>query len=520
MINNLQEQRKDTKNGVENLTNRSNTSPLQILDEGVLIREKSLIGRLLNYPNEFSKIPSCTLLHFTNRTYRDVFQAVQSVALLGNDFDGSMVLKELHITEKNEAKKLCIELLQIPFSGATSVQIFDKLHQDFIKRKAALMTKDLLQSIEASHEKLETLLTDFSYNFKTLSGSSDVFAPFTMTFDYVPTEAAEVATFQDETILRKGNILTVISGEGFGKSRLMSTIISSRYSDCDSFGFNLRLPDNELIIHIDTEQERNEVFNSMQRIEKRTGNPQNLKNGSKIRNYILQSFVTIPTILEKRNWLFNTIEKYNTNIGVLILDGLTDFISDVNNLSESQDLLARLNSYMSSYNFAIITTIHKNSNDDNGKARGHIGSELLRKSGAVLQLAKTQNTHQFFDDLEHEQVRTLTNDFRHGKNRFGSDKLSSYFAWNGKERMFTSCDISGVAQKTASYQQKMQNTFYQTFEVLKSDSAGYSDLLTKYVQISGKAESTAKRHITDATKKEILIKSDNGLYSLKDQTPF
>jgi hypothetical protein len=86
--------------------------------------------------------------------------------------------------------------------------------------------------------------------------------------------------------------------------------------------------------------------------------------------------------------------------------------------------------------------------------------------------------------------------------------------------MFTSCDISGVAQKTASYQQKMQNTFYQTFEVLKSDSAGYSDLLTKYVQISGKAESTAKRHITDATKKEILIKSDNGLYSLKDQTPF
>lgn len=504
-----------------NQRNKNNNSVAQneSLNLAILAREKQILGIILETPSQFKKIPLCSPSHFSNNQYREIFKAIQAVAILDNSTDLPNVATELNARQKSDLIPTLISISDKSYLGYSIEKTFESLHKDFVKNRAKEMTKALLKSLDNPNDDLQTLLTDFNYNTKTLSGSADVFAPFTMTFDYVPTETAEVATFNSETVLRLGNILTVISGEGFGKSRLMSTIVSSRYnSDSDTFGFNLHLQDNDLIVHIDTEQERNEVFKGMQRIEQRTGNPQHLRNGSKIRNYVLQSFVTIPTIKEKRNWLFNTIEKFGQNIGLLILDGVTDFVSDVNNLQESQDFLARLTSYMNSYNFAVIATIHKNSNDDNGKARGHIGSELLRKSGAVLQLAKTQNTHQFFDDLEHEQVRTLTTDFRHGKNRFGSDKLSSYFAWNDRERMFTSCDLSDVAPKTASYQQKLVTVLNQVFE--NDLNLGYSDLLTKYVELSGKAESTAKRHISDATKKEILVKSDNGLYSLKDKVPF
>ena len=508
-----------TATGLPKTQSKDITKNLVIQTGITLEREKMLLGIILETPNQYKKIPLCTPHHFTDSNYIAIFKAIQNLSLQSIEPNLPNVAQELNATGKNDSISILININDKSYLGHSIEGVFKDLHLDYTKRHASTLVKNLLNNIETSQEDLQTVVTDFNHKFKTLNGSNDAFAPFEMTFDYVPTQEAEVITFHDETVLRKGNLMTIISGEGFGKSRLMSTIISSRYnSDCDSFGINLHLEDNELIVHIDTEQERNEVFNSMQRIEKRTGNPNGLKIGSKIRNYVLQSFVTIPTIKEKRNWLFNTIEKYHENIGILVLDGVTDFISDVNNLSESQDFLARLNSYMSSYNFAVIATIHKNSNDDNGKARGHIGSELLRKSGSVFQLAKTQNTHQFFDDTEQEQVRTLSNDFRHGKNRFGKDNLSTYFAWNDKERMFTSCEVSDVAPKTASYQQKLITALNTIFD--KEINIGYSDLLTEYVKLTGKAESSAKRHISEATKKEILIKSDNGLYSLKDKIPF
>jgi len=483
-----------------------------------VLREQLVLGIILESPGQFKKIPLCTSKHFTNCDYRNIFKAIQAVAIIDSEPYLPNVAQELRTSGKSDLIQVLITLNDKSFIGHSIERVFQDLHKNYIKKCAKEMTVNLLNDIETSNDDLQTIVTDFNYNFKTLNGSDDVFAPFEMTLDYIPTQEAEVVTFQDETVLRKGDILTLISGEGFGKSRLISTIVSSHYSDCDTFGINLHLPDDELIVHIDTEQGKNEVFNSMKRIEKRTGNPKNLKNGSKIRNYILQSFATIPTIAEKRNWLFNTIEKYNTRIGVLILDGLTDFVSDINNLSEGQDFLARLGSYMKSYNFAVIATIHKNANDTNGKPRGHVGSELLRKSGAVLQLAKTQHTHQFSDDTEQEQVRTLTIDFLHGKNRFGKDcNLSTFFAWNDKEKMFTSCEVADVAQKTRSTTAKMEKLFNEVFE--NELCLGFSDLLIKYIDVSGKSERTVKRHISEATTKEILIKSNDGLYSLKGESP-
>ena len=482
--------------------------------------EKLLLSTIIQRPTELSKIPSCSAEHFTLATYKDIFKVIQKVNLTNNGLDLITVTQELIKQEKFD----CLEVVTTDLMNNNLLtfsieKTFSELQKTYLKRKSKNLVEKLLLDIDYSDQNISTLLTDFNYKSKLINGSDEAFAPFEITFDYVPVESAEVATFSGETILRLGNILTVISGEGFGKSRLMSTIVSSRYSNCDTFNFNLHLQDDDLILHIDTEQERNEVFKSMQRIIKRSDNSKIIEN-NKIKNYILQSFVTIPTIQKKREWLFNLIEKHAEKTSLLILDGLTDFVSDVNNLQESQDFLSRLTSYMNSYNFAIIATIHKNSNDDNGKPRGHIGSELLRKSGAVLQLAKTQNTHQFFDDLEPEQVRTLTSNFRHGKNRFGSDNLSSFFAWNDKIKMFSSCEVDDVAPKTVTYHHKMESAFYSAFESLNSQESGYSDLLTKYIEITGKAESTAKRHITDAIKKEILIKSDNGLYSIKDKAPF
>jgi nicotinic acid mononucleotide adenylyltransferase len=90
------------------------------------------------------------------------------------------------------------------------------------------------------------------------------------------------------------------------------------------------------------------------------------------------------------------------------------------------------------------------------------------------------------------EARTLTSDFLQGKNHFGKDNLSTFFAWNDKEKMFTSCEVLGVPQKTRSANVKMETLFSEVFE--DELCLSYCDLLIKYIEASGKSERTIRRH--------------------------
>jgi hypothetical protein len=88
------------------------------------------------------------------------------------------------------------------------------------------------------------------------------------------------------------------------------------------------------------------------------------------------------------------------------------------------------------------------------------------------------------------EARISTSDFLHGKNRFGKDNLSIFFAWNDKEKMFTSCEVLDVLQKIRSANVKMETLFSEVFK--DGLCLGYSDLLIKYIEVSGKSERTVK----------------------------
>ena len=90
------------------------------------------------------------------------------------------------------------------------------------------------------------------------------------------------------------------------------------------------------------------------------------------------------------------------------------------------------------------------------------------------------------------EARTSTSDFLHGKNRFGKDNLSIFFAWNDREKMFTSCEVLDVLQKICSANVKMETLFSEVFK--DGLCLGYSDLLIKYIEVSGKSERTVRRH--------------------------
>lgn len=87
---------------------------------------------------------------------------------------------------------------------------------------------------------------------------------------------------------------------------------------------------------------------------------------------------------ERRLILQKAIEAFKPDM--VIIDGIADLMADTNSNTEAAAVVQIVRSLASLYNCHILNIIHQNPKD--GKARGHIGSELLRKCESILQSTK------------------------------------------------------------------------------------------------------------------------------------
>ena len=75
---------------------------------------------------------------------------------------------------------------------------------------------------------------------------------------------------------------------------------------------------------------------------------------------------------------------YNKNVGLVIIDGITDLVADINNIEESNLAVHKLMEWSGKYKCHIMTVIHTNYNSD--KITGHLGSILLKKLETLISL--------------------------------------------------------------------------------------------------------------------------------------
>ena len=80
--------------------------------------------------------------------------------------------------------------------------------------------------------------------------------------------------------------------------------------------------------------------------------------------------------------------KNKKRTGLVIIDGIADLVSDVNNLEESNKVVQKLMEWSANYNIHIITVIHSNFGSD--KPTGHLGSFLEKKQRHKYKLKRTQ----------------------------------------------------------------------------------------------------------------------------------
>lgn len=77
-------------------------------------------------------------------------------------------------------------------------------------------------------------------------------------------------------------------------------------------------------------------------------------------------------------------------IGLIVIDGIADLVSDVNNIEESNACIQKIMEWSANYKCHIICVIHSNFGND--KPTGHLGSFLEKKTETQIQLeANTVN---------------------------------------------------------------------------------------------------------------------------------
>ena len=168
------------------------------------------------------------------------------------------------------------------------------------------------------------------------------------------------------------------------KKTFFISLLSSVYlSGSNNFGGDIKgHRTDQCLLHIDTEQGKWHA----QRVFKRAIDMSEMDGSQCYYTFALRE-VGYKKRIEFIEYL---LKSDSQNIGVLIIDGIADLVSDVNNLEESNGCIQKLMEWSSIYNLHIITVIHSNFGSD--KPTGHLGSFLEKKAETQIQLeANTVN---------------------------------------------------------------------------------------------------------------------------------
>jgi RecA-family ATPase len=172
------------------------------------------------------------------------------------------------------------------------------------------------------------------------------------------------------------------------KKTFFVSLLSAVYlaGKLESFGGELEANrQDKHLIHFDTEQGNFHAANVFRRPIDMTGIKSDKYHTLALRQL---SFKERVEFIEY--YLYDKLE--SKNIGLVIIDGIADLCSDVNNIEESNNVVQKLMKWTKELNCHIITVIHSNFGTD--KPTGHLGSFLEKKTETQIQLElNTVNKH-------------------------------------------------------------------------------------------------------------------------------
>ena len=177
----------------------------------------------------------------------------------------------------------------------------------------------------------------------------------------------------------EGNISAVVGEAKSKKTFFCTAMVGSMLDMCKKRLFDIEY-NRCRVLWVDTEQSPAHIQKVLFRINVLGGLPHNAPDH---RVQMLQLREQSPT--DRYNTLSYAIALFKPKL--VVVDGVSDLMTNTNNLEESEELVSKLLSLASVAQCHIMCVLHTNPNSD--KARGHLGSTLMRKAETVIFVHKT-----------------------------------------------------------------------------------------------------------------------------------
>lgn len=324
---------------------------------------------------------------------------------------------------------------------------------------------------------------------------------FAPTWSNKPPEVPDLITLNDQGIARSGSMSLIMAGTKQGKSSVCGAIyakaINPELDEIDSLGFKVFLPESKpRVVYFDTEQSDDETWTSWEKAIMRAG----FKHGEELPEHVVENHICLTGIfshVDKQAMVLHTLEN-SVDVGLVIIDGLGDLVSDVNAQAECSALMDRIRAVASSQRIGLVATIHTNPSPDGAatKPRGHLGSDLLRRVRSYIRVSKDKE----------KQIHTITIE----GSRTGMDNVKTYFRWDGSKNRHVLCDKDVVVPESQS-NVKLRNMMD---EIMGITYWKYNELRDAIMKVTGQKEGAAKKKISQALAAGIIEKGLQGQYRI------
>lgn len=177
-----------------------------------------------------------------------------------------------------------------------------------------------------------------------------------------------------------GNISCIIgkakSKKTYFVSMLMAALLKGGYGKIQAY----KVPSKSRILWFDTEQGKKRTQRALRRALK-------IAEGNSF--YSIKSHDLRVKSKDKRLSLIDaavTIGNPANDIALIVIDGIKDLVSDINDPEEATKVLDWMMDVSATRGIHICTVLHENKG--NNQARGHLGTEMINKSETVIAVQK------------------------------------------------------------------------------------------------------------------------------------
>lgn len=180
-----------------------------------------------------------------------------------------------------------------------------------------------------------------------------------------PPEETPLLCIGSSPIATAGNYSQVIGKKKSRKTLFLTWLVSQYAGDIEAS-----------ILLFDTEQGTRHVWKVMDRIKRLTGKT--------VGTFYLRG----KSPAERKAIIQQVVSEYPTRPKIIIIDGIRDLLSNINDPDQVSELLTWLEKITLENNLHVINVLHMNKTDNN--ARGHLGSELLNKCEVTIELERDE----------------------------------------------------------------------------------------------------------------------------------